>query len=152
MPDLALPLDESEIGRLTTFLFSDIEGSTRLWEQHAGAMPAALARHDALLHEVIEAQGGRIFKTVGDGAYAVFHSPREALSAAIAAQQRLSHEDWGGPVLRVRMALHLGAAYARDGDYFGPTLNRLARILDSAHGGQILLSQAVQVELGGLLP
>src|SRR5881397_1934189 len=94
-----------------TFLFTDIEGSTRLWEQHPEAMEAALARHDALLRTAIEAHGGQIFKTVGDQFCAAFASAPAALAASLAAQQALQAEPWEqtGP-LRVRMALYSGAA------------------------------------------
>jgi LuxR family maltose regulon positive regulatory protein len=126
-----------------TFYFTDIEGSTQLWEQHPQAMPAALARHDHILAMVIAAQGGVVFKTVGDGVHAVFARAGDALQAALAAQAALQAEPWGatGP-LRVRVALHTGVAEERDGDYFGTALNRVARILALGHGGQILLSHA----------
>ncbi|HEU5104093.1 MAG TPA: adenylate/guanylate cyclase domain-containing protein, partial [Roseiflexaceae bacterium] len=128
-----------------TFLFTDIVGSTTLWEAHPQAMAHALARHDAILHEVIAAHGGLVFKTVGDSVHAVFTTAPDALEAALAGQHALQHEPWGatGP-LRVRMALHTGAAEARDGDYFGPPLNRIARILAAGHGGQVLLSLATK--------
>jgi LuxR family maltose regulon positive regulatory protein len=124
-----------------TFCFTDIEGSTQLWERHPQAMPAALARHDAIVREVIQAHSGVVFKTVGDGVHAVFARAAEALAAALAAQRALHAEAWGetGP-LRVRMALHSGVAELRDGDYFGGPLNRVARILTLGYGGQILLS------------
>ena len=130
-----------------TFLFTDIEGSTTRWEHHPGAMRTALARHDALLRSVITAHGGYVFKMVGDAVYAAFAVPTDAVSAALAAQRAVAAEQWGevGP-LRVRMALHTGAAQSRDEDYFGPTLNRVARILSTGYGEQILLSVAT-VEL-----
>jgi predicted ATPase/class 3 adenylate cyclase len=126
-----------------TFLFTDIEGSTRLWEQQPEAMREALARHDGLLRHALTASGGHIFKTVGDQFCAAFSTTAEALGAALAAQQALLNEPWPelGP-LRVRMALHTGAAELRDADYFGPAVNRVARLLALAHGGQILLSHA----------
>src|SRR5437868_967580 len=111
-----------------TFLFTDIEGSTRLWEQSPQAMQVALARHDAILGHVFESCGGYVFKTVGDAFCTAFATAPEALSAAIAAQRALYGEVWSedtGPI-RVRMALHTGAAEERDNDYFGPTLNRVA--------------------------
>ena len=128
-----------------TFLFTDIEGSTTRWEHQRAAMQAALARHDAILREAIEAHGGHVFKTVGDAFYATFATAPAALAAALAAQRRLAGVEWGevGP-LRVRMAVHTGTAEARDGDYFGPPLNRVARILSAGHGGQVLLSTATQ--------
>ncbi len=128
-----------------TFLFTDIEGITRLWEQHPTAMSAALARHDALLRQAISASGGMIFKTGGDAICAVFARAPEALAAALAAQRALLAEAWGatGP-LHVRIALHTGVAEERDGDYFGPPLNRVARLLAAGHGGQTLLSLAAE--------
>ena len=104
-----------------TFLFTDIEGSTRLWERDAKAMHSALARHDAILHRVIEEQEGYVFKTVGDAFCCAFSTATDALAAAIETQRALFTEEWGleGGV-RVRMALHTGAAEERGGDYFGP--------------------------------
>ncbi len=136
-----------------TFLFTDIEGSTMLWEQHPQAMRAALARHDAILRQAVALHRGVVFKTVGDSVHAVFARAIDALSDALAAQRGLHAEPWGetGP-LRVRMALHSGVAEERDGDYFGPTLNRLARLLAVAHAGQILLSQATAALVGDALP
>ena len=127
--------------RLSTFLLTDIAGSTRLWEEHAYAMGAALAIHDELLRSAITSSGGVVVKTMGDGMLAVFDRPTDALAAAILAQRSLRDTTWGktGP-LRVRMALHTGTAESREGDYFGQALNRDARILAIGHGGQILLS------------
>jgi class 3 adenylate cyclase/tetratricopeptide (TPR) repeat protein len=126
-----------------TFLFTDIQGSTARWEQYRLAMPAALARHDALVRRAIEEHGGTVFKTVGDAFCAAFRTAPDALAAAYAAQQWLAAADWsdvGG--LRVRIALHTGIADERAGDYFGPPLNRVARLLAIAHGGQVILSRA----------
>src|SRR6266436_2308578 len=141
-----LPMPDLPTGTVT-FLFTDIEGSTTRWEHHPEAMRTALARHDALLRSVITSQGGSVFKMVGDAVYAAFALPADAVSAALTAQRALAAEEWGevGP-LRVRMALHTGAAQSRDDDYFGQTLNRVARILSTGYGGQILLSVAT-VEL-----
>lgn len=141
------PLVAHPSGTLT-FLFSDIAGSTRRWEQHPSAMSAALARHDALLRAALEGHGGTVFKTVGDAFCAAFPTAGAALAAALSAQRALQAEAWevfGLPAdapLAVRMALHSGAAESRDGDFFGSTLNRVARLLATAHGGQILLSLA----------
>jgi predicted ATPase/class 3 adenylate cyclase len=128
-----------------TFLFTDVEGSTRLWERGPEAMSKALAHHDELLREGVEARGGFVFKTVGDAFYAAFSTAAEAVEAALDAQKSLLSEEWEetGP-LRVRMALHTGTAEERDGDYFGPTLNRTARLLAAGHGGQVLLSHSTQ--------
>lgn len=126
-----------------TFLFTDLEGSSRHWEGRRGGMMAVLRRHEAALRASAAAHGGCVFKTVGDACYVVFaHAPR-ALAAAVAAQRDLvADEALAG--LRVRMALHTGSAEERDGDYFGPPLNRVARLLAAAHGGQIVLSHAVE--------
>jgi predicted ATPase/class 3 adenylate cyclase len=136
-----------------TFLFTDIEGSTRRWEQHPEAMNAALARHDALLRAAIEAHAGYVFKTVGDAFCAAFSTAPAALAAALAAQRAVSAETWGqvGP-LRVRMALHAGDTHEREGDYFGPPVNRVARLLSAGHGGQVLLSATVQELVRDQLP
>ena len=126
-----------------TFLFTDIEGSAKLWEQSPEAMPSVLARHDTLLRQVVERQGGFVFKTVGDGIYAAFATAPEALAAALTAQKEIHSAAWPSP-LRVRMALHTGAAEQRDDDYFGATLNRTARLLAFGQGGQVLLSAVTQ--------
>src|SRR5215210_5083081 len=124
-----------------TFLFTDIEGSTKLWEHNAPAMQAALARHDELFRLAIEKHGGYVFKTVGDAFCCAFPTAPDALEAALEAQRLLLKERWGeSTTLRVRMALHMGAAEERGGDYFGPPVNRVARLLSAAHGGQVLLS------------
>jgi predicted ATPase/class 3 adenylate cyclase len=124
-----------------TFLFTDIEGSTKMWEHNAPAMQASLTRHDELLRLAIEEHGGYLFKTVGDAFCCAFPTAPDALEAALEAQRLLLKERWGeSTTLRVRMALHIGAAEERDGDYFGPPVNRVARLLSAAHGGQVLLS------------
>ncbi|PYS50129.1 MAG: adenylate/guanylate cyclase domain-containing protein [Acidobacteria bacterium] len=127
-----------------TFLFTDIEGSTTLWERFPERMRGALAHHDSLLRTAIEGHGGDVFKTVGDSFCAVFPNSVDAVRAAAAGQHQIGAEAWEGidEPIRVRMAIHTGPAEARDGDYFGPTLNRVARILAAGHGGQILLSKA----------
>ena len=136
-----------------TFLCTDIVGSTQLWEQHPDAMRRALARHDTLLRETITAHDGIVFKSGGDGVYAAFPRAPDALVAAIAAQQALLAEPWevAGP-LHVRMVLHTGVAEERDGDYFGPPLNRAARLLAVGYGSQILLSRATQELVCDTLP
>jgi predicted ATPase/class 3 adenylate cyclase len=126
-----------------TLLFTDIEGSTQRWEEHRATMPQALRRHDELLRTVIEAHGGHVFKSMGDQFCAAFSRASDAIAAAAAAQRVLAAEDWsavGG--LAVRVALHSGATDERDGDYFGPAVNRVARLLATAHGGQTILSGA----------
>ena len=130
-------------GDTLTFLFTDIEGSTRRWEERTEELRLALATHDSILRSAIEGNQGSVFKTVGDAFYAAFSTAPDALAAAVDAQYALQAEAWGavGP-LRVRMALHTGAVELRDGDYFGPPLNRVARLLNAGHGGQVLLSEA----------
>lgn len=124
-----------------TFMFTDIEASTRTWEDRPTAMPLALARHDELLHTAVKEAGGTVFKHTGDGVCAVFADPAAAVGAATAAQVALRAEAWPDAMrLRVRMAVHAGNAQHRDGDYFGPALNRVARLLATAHGGQVVLS------------
>ena len=125
-----------------TLLFTDIEGSTRLWDAQPEAMRPALARHDALLRECIEKHQGHVFKTVGDAFCAAFHTAPDALAAALDAQRALYGEPWpAGSNLRVRMALHSGAVELRERDYFGGPVNRVARLLALGHGGQTLLSE-----------
>jgi predicted ATPase len=125
-----------------TFLFTDVEGSTRRWEADADDMRAALAMHDGVLREVIEAHGGFMFKHTGDGVCAAFSSPRSALNAAIAAQRRLD--------LPVRMGIATGEAELRGIDYFGAVLNRAARVMAAGHGGQILLAESTAGLLSGV--
>jgi LuxR family maltose regulon positive regulatory protein len=151
---LAVSRDQQALPSGTvTFLFTDIVGSTQLWEQHHEAMGTALARHDILLRQAIGAYGGVAFKTVGDSVHAVFARAPDAFAAALDAQRALQQERWDstGP-LRVRMALHTGAAELREDDYFGPPLNRAARILALGHGGQILLSRATHDLVADDLP
>jgi len=127
---------------MLTFLFTDIESSTRLWESNADAMRLALARHDELLRNCIDAHGGAVFKTGGDGFCAAFRNAGDAVQAALAAQLALNAEAWPASTrILVRMALHSGAAESRQGDYFGPPLNYVARLLAVGHGGQTLLSE-----------
>ena len=126
-----------------TFLFTDLEGSTRLWEEHPEAMKVALSRHDVIFRDVVGTHGGRVVKTTGDGLHAVFATAPEATAAAVDAQRRLMAEVWTMPEpLRVRMGLHTGNAETRDGDYFGSAVNRAARVAAVAHGGQVVLTSA----------
>jgi predicted ATPase/class 3 adenylate cyclase/tetratricopeptide (TPR) repeat protein len=136
-----------------TFLFSDLEGSTRMWEEHPEAMKGALARHDQILRDAVEGHGGQVVKSTGDGLHAVFGRPEDAVAAAVEAQLGLDAERWfeTGP-LRVRMGLHTGTAEARAGDYFGPALNRAARLAASAHGGQVVVSEATVGVVRDALP
>jgi predicted ATPase/class 3 adenylate cyclase len=127
------------------FLLTDIEGSTKLWEQFPDAMKSALERHDSVLRNAIESHGGTVFKTAGDAFFAVFEATSQATAAAIAAQQALVAGDWGetGP-LRVRMAIHTGEANRRGGDYFGPPMNCVARLLAAGYGGQVLITDTAR--------
>ena len=127
-----------------TFLFTDIEGSTRLWNAHEHAMPAAYARHDTILRAAVFAHGGTVYKTIGDAFQTVFPDAAAGVGAALDAQRALQAEPWPLPEpLRVRMALHTGAVDpTADGDYRSPVLNRLGRLLGAAHGEQALVSQA----------
>ena len=113
---------------VVTFLFTDVEGSTRRWDADADAMRVALAAHDEVLCGAIEAHGGYMFKHTGDGVCAAFASPRSAVDAALAAQRALE--------LPVRMGSATGEAELREGDYFGAVLNRAARVMAAGHGGR----------------
>lgn len=136
-----------------TFLFTDIEGSTKLWENSPDVMQSALKRHDQILRHSIEGAGGYVFKTIGDAFCAAFPTASQALEAAIAAQLALAAEPWQLPTpLLVRMALHTGSAEERGGDYFGPPLNRVARLMAAGHGGQTLLSEVTQGLVRDTLP
>src|SRR5271169_888251 len=115
-----------------TFLFTDLEGSTRLWEQHPDAMRSALALHDAVVHGAIAECGGHLVKSTGDGAFAAFEQPHDAVQAAVATQIALAEAEWPTPVvLRSRIGVHSGRATEQDGDYFGPDVNRAARIMSA---------------------
>ena len=125
-----------------TFLFTDLEGSTRLWEEQPGAMGRALPRHDEILRDAVETHHGSIVKTTGDGIHAAFAAAPDAVAAAIDAQRALTREELAdGLPLRVRMGVHTGEAEVRDGDYYGTTANRAARLMAVADGGQILVSR-----------
>jgi len=138
-----------------TFLFTDVEGSTRLWEAHPAVMRTVMARHDALLTEVFTQHDGVVVRPRGEGdsLFAVFVRASDAVAAALAGQRALATEAWGevGP-LRVRMGLHTGEADLRAGDYYGSAVNRCARIRAAGHGGQMLLSEATAKLVRGALP
>jgi predicted ATPase/class 3 adenylate cyclase len=127
-----------------TFLFTDLEGSTRLWQQAPEAMHGAAARHDAIVRQAIESHDGYVVKTTGDGFHAAFASARDAIDAAVDAQLALSAEAWDGAPLRVRMGVHSGHAEVRDGDYYGTAVNKAARLMSVAHGGQVVVSLATE--------
>jgi class 3 adenylate cyclase len=136
-----------------TLLFTDVEGSTRLWDAERDAMAVALRRHDEILRDAIEQVGGYVFKTVGDSFCAAFSAARAGLDAALDAQRALDAQSWptSRPIV-VRMGLHAGVCEERDGDYFGPAVNRAARLLAVASGGQVLLSGVAAELLSDELP
>ena len=136
-----------------TFLFSDIEGSTQRWERDRSAMQEAVRRHDELMRAAVAAHGGHVFKTIGDAFCVAFWAAPEAVAAALDAQRALGASDWSGvDGLHVRMALHAGTAEERDGDYFGPAVNRVARLLAIAHGGQVVVSGITADLVQGEMP
>lgn len=128
-----------------TFLFTDIEGSTALWEADPEAMNLAVKRHDALIRAAVEAEGGTVFKTMGDAFLVAFRTANRALAAAIAIQERMTSpiEDQS----EGRSALYTGEAYQRENDFFGPALNRASRLIALGHGGQILVSNSTSATL-----
>ncbi len=128
-----------------TFLFTDVEGSTRLWAADSGAMSASLQVHDRILRGAIESFGGYVFTTAGDSFAAAFARASDAVLAAAQAQRELAGAAWGsGPALRVRMGMHMGEAEERGGDYFGPVVNTAARVEAAGHGGQVLMTASVR--------
>ncbi len=137
----------------TAFLFTDIEGSTRLWEHEPERMQPALASHDALIRIVVESHHGTVVKMIGDGVHAVFDDALDAVAATLQLQHALADPAaTNGVALKVRCGLHVGVVERRDNDYFGSAVNRAARIMGAAHGGQIILSQAVADRVSGRLP
>jgi predicted ATPase/class 3 adenylate cyclase len=131
-------------GPITTFLFTDIEGSTRLWEEQPERMREALARHDEIVRAAVASHGGRVVKMTGDGVHAAFDDPLAGVESALAIQLALEDAPaTAGIALRVRCGLHAGAHEMRDGDFYGTAVNRAARVMAAAHGGQVLLSAAV---------
>lgn len=145
-------VESTETGTLT-FLFTDLEHSTRLWERYPAAMTDALGRHDAILRTAIESSSGQVVKTTGDGMMAVFGSAADAIAAALVAQQGIIAGPWAETgALRVRMGVHSGQPEQRGGDYFGPTVNRAARIMAAGHGGQVLLSESAATPARMALP
>lgn len=124
-----------------TFLFTDIEGSTERWERHRAEMQTAVHRHEEIVRAAIATHEGYVFKTIGDAFCATFRTAPEAIAAALGAQRALASEDFSAvDGLKVRMAIHTGLSYERSGDYFGPTVNRVARLLSIGHGGQVIIS------------
>src|SRR5215831_5884325 len=136
-----------------TFLFTDVEGSTRLLERHPETYRTAIGHHHTILGQVVKQNGGAVFETVGDAVYAAFASPRDAVAAALGAQHDLHSAAMGevGP-LKVRMGLHTGLVERQGGHYFGPALYRCGRLTNAAHGGQVLLSSATAELVRDVLP
>ena len=139
-------------GELTTYLFSDIAGSTRLWESDAGGTARALSWHDDLSRATVRRHKGMVVKMTGDGLHAAFDDALAATAAAIELQAALGKPPADMPTLSVRCGLHIGADQRRDGDFFGPAVNRAARIMSAANGGQILLSGALAAQVRPRLP
>ncbi|MEO8288197.1 MAG: tetratricopeptide repeat protein [Chloroflexota bacterium] len=136
-----------------TFLFTDIEGSTKRWEHAPAAMQAAHSTHEAILRKAIAVNNGYAYKMIGDAFQVAFSTASQALQAAIDAQVALHQQMWpDGAHIRVRMALHTGVTEERGDDYVGPALNRVARLLSAGHGGQVLISLAAQQLLRDTLP
>src|SRR5437867_12994259 len=130
-----------------TFLFTDVEGSTWLWDEHPEAMRQALVQHDAIVEFLTEQHRGQVVRPRGEGdsRFCVFARATDGVAAAAAIQRALHAESWPTPTpVRVRMALHTGEADLREGDYYGAAVNRCARLRAIAHGGQVLLSQATE--------
>src|SRR5206468_183742 len=140
-------------GDTAAFLFTDIEASTRAWEGDCAAMASDLARHDAILIDVCAAWGGQVFAHTGDGLGVAFPTAASAIGAAVESQRALRAARWRQAVpLRVRMSIHAGAAQRRGDNWFGPTLNRAARLLTAASGGHIVCSEAAAGLARDLLP
>ena len=141
------------VSPVTTFLFTDIEGSTRLWEQAPEAMRPALARHDAIVRDAVAAHRGTVVKSTGDGVHAAFDDPLDAVQATLALQRALNAPEATGTIaFRVRCGLHVGHDERRDNDFYGTAVNRAARIMGAAHGGQMLASQALAEQVVSKLP
>jgi len=135
-----------------TFLFTDVENSTPLWEKYPEEMKASLAKHDSLLQDICHMHNGQIVKKTGDGFHVVFVTATDAVYAAIHSQQALQRETWNNATIKVRMGVHTGEAEYREGDYYGGTLNRAARIMSAGHGCQLLLSDTTLQLAGESLP
>ncbi len=148
-----MPAEDQLLMQPATFAFTDIEGSTARWERDRVAMQEAVRRHDAILREAIAERGGSVFKTGGDAFYCAFSRPEDAVAAMLSAQQKLAAEDFCAVEgLRVRAAIHSGTAEEREGDYFGPAVNKVARLLAIGHGGQVLLTAETARLVDGVLP
>ena len=144
---------ESRPSGTVTFAFTDIEGSTQSWERDRAEMQDAVRRHDAIVRAAIAGRGGYVFKTIGDAFCAAFSRPADAIAAMLDVQNALTAEDFSAvDGLSARAAVHTGTADERDGDYFGPAVNRVARLLAIGHGGQVLVSSVTAAMVHGDLP
>ena len=147
------PSNEDLPSGTVTFLFTEVEGSTRLWEEYPDVMRHAMARHDELLRDAVESHDGFIVKNTGDRFHAVFATAHDAVTAAVAAQSAFLTDDWNvAETVRVRMGIHTGEAEVLDGDYGGGAVNRADRLMSVAHGGQIVVSAATEELLHDALP
>ena len=130
---------------LVALLFTDVEGSTRLWAADAESMSASLRMHEGIVREAVASHGGVVFATAGDSFAVAFSRASAAVEAAVEIQRALADAAWGeGPVLRVRVGIHVGECEERDGNYYGPTVNTAARVSASGHGGQVIITEAVR--------
>jgi predicted ATPase/class 3 adenylate cyclase len=147
-------VSETSLSGILTFLFTDLESSTLLWDRYPDLMQVVSARHDNVLRRALEDNHGRVVKTTGDGFHVVFESPADGVAAALAGQEAIEVEEWPPEIgtLKVRMGLHSGESKARDSDFYGTELNRAARVMGIAHGGQVLISGAAAGLLRGRLP
>jgi predicted ATPase/class 3 adenylate cyclase len=157
MTPLPEPLCDRDSGGVptgvVTFVFTDIEGSTERWDRYPTAMAAAVRRHDALVRAAIVANGGYVFKTLGDAFCAAFQRPEDAIVAMLDAREALAAEDFSAvDGIRIRAAIHSGTADEREGDYFGPVVNRVARLVAIGHGGQVLVSGTTAALVGAGIP
>jgi class 3 adenylate cyclase len=137
-----------------TLLFTDIEDSSRMWDDHRSQMAMALAEHNSVLIDAISGNGGLVVKDKGDGFFAAFPAADQAVTCALSAQRSLRAIDWHEAIgaLKVRMAIHTGAIESENGDYHGPVVNRVARLEAIAHGGQVLVSEATRALVVDRLP
>jgi predicted ATPase/class 3 adenylate cyclase len=147
-------MSETSLFGILTFLFTDLESSTLLWDRNPDLMQEVSAQHDDLLRRAFETHRGRVVKTTGDGFHVVFESPADGIAAALAGQEAIAAEEWPPEIgtLKVRMGLHSGESKARNSDFYGTELNRAARVMGIAHGGQVLISNAAASLLRGRLP
>ncbi|MFV1963752.1 MAG: adenylate/guanylate cyclase domain-containing protein, partial [Acidimicrobiia bacterium] len=147
-------MSESLPSGTVTLFFSDIEESSRLWDNHKSEMAVALSEHNRLLLDAISSNGGAVVKDKGDGFFAAFPAADNAVACALSAQRSLRAASWPEPIgtLRVRMALHTGTIESENGDYRGPVVNRVARLEGIAHGGQVLVSDATRAVVEDCLP